>query len=555
MEVAIVFLSFYPLLYVSFHFSAFEHGQGADVSQLSVQQLDALAKEFAAQDEVLDPFTSLLEAERAEVLTIYKKAFKDEALAISMIEAATAPLGFGAAPSLANNTLPVVNVTKANTIDLVKQTATETATKVAQDQIRVNAPELYKRLLKSDEYAKIHTEAKNNALYDIPRTAIDGLTPLQALQLVKKAGKNAAVLVAQKAGLSAATEKGQANAKISIATARKIIADAVDAAVKESLAKIELPADEPPKAATISGSAFLELEDEMYMDMDMDMDMDAEAEVDMDAEVEVDMDAEEEVEEEDAPAPVAPVAANTTAPAAPVAANTTTPVAPVAANATAPVAPVVANATTPVAPVNTTQAVPARKPVRAPVPKSAPGGQASHYGPENMVYDQGFTPNVPAPSSTNQLGFPNTPISEDERQLNLNKWKNFAVAAPFTQMLWKQMVDGQNNKYYINTITNEITWRALSAADLAKKANDFATEDAPQLVAFWNGFVVSLDGGNVKKPRDFCNPNLCLNGRPCINGKCQCGDKYQGDLCEIINPTPITLQWKPSLIQVGESFY
>jgi hypothetical protein len=154
-----------------------------------------------------------------------------------------------------------------------------------------------------------------------------------------------------------------------------------------------------------------------------------------------------------------------------------------------------------------------------------------------------------------KLGFPTTPLPAEVRSANENKFKNLAVAAPFTQLLWKEYKDAQNNAYYVNTITNEITWRELSAADLARKANDFSASDAPQLYGAWKDYIVSLDGdATVKKPRDFCNPNLCLNDRPCVGGVCQCGDNFSGDLCEIVNARPNSLEWKPSFVQVNQ-FY
>jgi hypothetical protein len=472
---------------------------------VSVDDIEALAQEVADfEDAESDPEVSLIEMARAEVVDIFSNAFGED-MASALIEVAAAPLGYGAAPSFANNTssnttAPVTNSTlspKAQhdaLVQKVTKVATDIGTKVAKDQIRVNAPELFKRLLKTEDVEKIKTEAKNHAIFEIPRTPIDGLSPLEALKIVKKAGEDAAQLVAQKAGLSGATDKNRANAKVSLATARKIVADAAQAAVDEAIKQIELPTDPAPPAPTPASTtpaphAFLEadeeLEDEDMMDMDMDMD--------------------EEADEESFDEAV-PAAANATKPASP------------------------------------------------PVPTSAPGGQASHYGPENMVMNDSLAPNTTSTGMT-KLGFPTTPLPAEVRSANENKFKNLAVAAPFTQLLWKEYKDAQNNAYYVNTITNEITWRELSAADLARKANDFSASDAPQLYGAWKDYIVSLDGdATVKKPRDFCNPNLCLNDRPCVGGVCQCGDNFSGDLCEIVNARPNSLEWKPSFVQVNQ-FY
>lgn len=86
-------------------------------------------------------------------------------------------------------------------------------------------------------------------------------------------------------------------------------------------------------------------------------------------------------------------------------------------------------------------------------------------------------------------------------------------------------------------VTGHTTWSAPDKARAEVYANDFNIDlDSPQLdrmVHYQDRYLT--DGPNASPDRDWCNPNLCWNDRPCSNGQCDCGQEFTGERCEFLS--------------------
>ena len=154
-------------------------------------------------------------------------------------------------------------------------------------------------------------------------------------------------------------------------------------------------------------------------------------------------------------------------------------------------------------------------------------------------------PAPPAPNATQTSNQTMAGVSDSERQLLIQKWMNEAAAAPADQKLWEVFQDPKGDQYYYNVITKETTWKPPSPIDQMKRARDFNAEtDVPPSWQVWqNNYITPVPEGQ-KPQRDWCNPYLCKNGRPCINGACQCGLMWEGPMCETPSQLARDLRFK-----------